>query len=353
MATAWSPSRRTGTSRSRRSAVRVGDPNTWDLSADELEPQLAFSGRPRRVARCIPEGVVLTHQVDEVNDDPLAGVGDTSPHGTRDRGLRHLDRVVHDVQIVVVVPDVGGGDIDDGRVEQQRVVFDGEVVPAGEEHHGGRLSFVVAHVVGVYQQFAVFAGQQLGGTVGEQGGHGKRGRAVGGLGGHEVVGVLVGGEHHGQPAGDGASTGGHACERLQRHDRLPRLDVDRVLGRCCGVPGGEVVDVVEDEAAVGQCLPHFVDQARKGGGDIDGGPVGCARVLWVAVLIQVEAVEADRVDRGGEIGGEVCQPLRGCRVEDEEEVAERVGFACRAEKRMLLPVGPFVRPDGVHRRVSV
>ena len=71
--------------------------------------------------------------------------------------------------------------------------------------------------------------------------------------------MLVGRKDHGLTLTRRTSARGRVGERLQGHLRSPRFDVDRVLRRARGEAGGEVVDVVEDEPALGQGLSRGAD----------------------------------------------------------------------------------------------
>ena len=116
-------------------------------------------------------------------------------------------------------------------------MFDEEVVPAHEQVLRRALGDVVVDVVGVDEQAAVLAGEQVGGAVrvnsvaivndAARSAHGRGGLAV-----H----VLVGGDDHWLAAGQCAGAGHHRRERAERDVRRPRLDVHGVLGERGGAP---------------------------------------------------------------------------------------------------------------------
>jgi hypothetical protein len=147
-------------------------------------------------------------------------------------------------------------------------------------------------------------------------------------------------------------SGDHVRERIEGVVRMPHLDVDRVLLRTRGAPGREVVHVVEDQPRSGNGLPCGGDQVDERLGDVDGHTVGSHRPLRVAVLVEVEPVEPDRIDRRGELAGEAGLPVLGGRVDEEEEVAERIGSAARRQQGIVPPVAPLLRADRVHRGVA-
>ena len=134
--------------------------------------------------------------------------------------------------------------------------------------------------------------------------------------------------------------------------RGPGLDVHGVLGEHGGAPGREVVDVVEDEAARGQPGTCGFDDADERRRNVDPCAVVPHRPARVAVLVEVEPVEPDRRHRAGEVVDEVVEPLRRCRIDEGEELSERVGRSVGLLQRQVSPARPLGRADAVHRGVS-
>ena len=185
----------------------------------------------------------------------------------------------------------------------------------------------------------------------EQRGHRERRGEVGAGRGRLAVHVLVGGDDHWRVAGQCAGAGDHRRERAERDVRRPRLDVHGVLGERGGAPRREIVDVVEDEAARGQAGTCGFDDADERRRNVDPGAVVAHRPAWVAVLVEVEAVEPDRRHGAGEVVDEVVEPLRRRRVDEGEEVSERVGRSVGLLQRQMAPSWPLGRADAVHRGV--
>ena len=139
---------------------------------------------------------------------------------------------------------------------------------------------------------------------------------------------------------------------MQGQLRGPGLDIDGILLRPCRGHRGEVVDVVEDEVGLGQRSTDTLEHRHERVGDIDIGTVGADGPLGVAILVEMEAVEAERLGGLAEIGSEVGEPVGCRRIEDEQEIAERIGLAIRLEQRLVLPAVPFLRADRIDRRVA-
>jgi hypothetical protein len=70
--------------------------------------------------------------------------------------------------------------------------------------------------------------------------------------------------------------------------------------------------------------------------------VGPDGPLRVAVLIEVEAVEANLLDRAAQISSEMRKPPGVGRVDEGQEVSESVWLPRSREQRDIPPVGPFV-----------
>ena len=177
---------------------------------------------------------------------------------------------------------------------------------------------------------------------------GRVAHVAGGL----VVDGLVGRQDDRLPAPDEASPRRHASQSLVRGDRFPGLDVDRVLRGARRRPGREVVDVVEHEGRAGHRLAHASDQGVEGGGDVDDLPIGADGRLRVAVLVEMEAVEADLARGRRNVCREVGEPARVRRIDDAQEVSERVRLPRRIQQGRVLPLFPLVIADAVHGRVA-
>ena len=64
----------------------------------------------------------------------------------------------------------------------------------------------------------------------------------------------------------------------------------------------------------------------------------------VAVLVEVEAVEADPLGRRGEVGDEVLRPVGGGGIDDPQELAERVRRAGSLTRASCSHAGHSARP---------
>ena len=182
--------------------------------------------------------------------------------------------------------------------------------------------------------------------------HRQARRCVGHVPGNLVIDGLIGRQDDGLPARDEPRPRRHASQGLVRGDGLPGLDVDRVLrGRRRG-PRGEIVDVVEHERRVRHGAAHPSDEGVEGGGHVDDLAVGADGHLRVAVLVEVEAVEADLARGSRHVCGEVLKPARMGGIDDAQEVGERVRLPHRIQQGRILPLLPFVIADTVHGRVA-
>ena len=66
----------------------------------------------------------------------------------------------------------------------------------------------------------------------------------------------------------------------------------------------------------------------------------------------MEAVEADLARGSRDVCGEVLKPARMGRIDDAQEVSERVRLPRRIQQGRVLPLLPFVIADAIHGRVA-
>ena len=287
-----------------------------------------------------------------MDDQGIARAGDAPPHAARGGLPAHGRRFEGHVDIPVVLAHVRGRHVNDPGVYEDLVVRDEEVVPVREHVEGLVLGGHVTHVVRVNEEAAVLSGEELGGTVREERRHRQARRCVGHIPGGRVIDGLIGRQDDGLPACDEPRPRCHPSQGLVRGDGLPGLDVDRVLrGRRRG-PRGEIVDVVEHERRIRHRLAHPSNEGVEGGGHIDDLTVGADRHLRVAVLVEVEAIEADLARSSRHVCGEVLKPARMGGIDDAQEVSERVGFPRRIQQGRILPLLPLVIADAIHGRVA-
>ncbi len=172
------------------------------------------------------------------------------------------------------------------------------------------------------------------------------------VGGCRVVDVLVGGDDRRSVGSRGPRPHDDIGQRVKGVVRRPDLDVGRGLRRGGGTPGRKVVDVVEYHALGGQRPGDLLEQGHEGLGDIDDSVVGPDGHLRVAILVEMEPVETDRLHGRREVRPEVFRPVRRGRVDQAQEVAESVRHAGGGQQGVVLPGRPLGIAHPVDRRVT-
>ena len=211
---------------------------------------------------------------------------------------------------------------------------------------------MVIDVVGVDEDVSTFSRQKLSCSVGEESCHGELVRLFRffsrGLG----VDALVGGKYHGLTFRNASGSSRDTRERTQRCDGSPGFDVHSILGSAGSGPGRKIVDIVENKDGVWKPIARSIDHLREALRQVDQFSVGASCILWVSILIQVEALEAHLLNALLKVSDEVCKPFPGGRVNNLKETTQFIGSPIALHECGILPLVPLFISDAIDSGVS-
>ncbi len=246
------------------------------------------------------------------------------------------------------------------RGDEQLLVAHQEVVVGA--HAPGEIGAHrrVLRVIRVAEEAVALAEQQVRATAGCDRGGGKQ-RSGLRLRQHVGAGTSerreVGGQNHRPAAAQPPRFADQPPQVGVAFVGRPDLDVDGVLSGRRHALDRPIADGVEDHASAGPRRGNrragSVDQRREVLGEVDGLAVGGARELGEAVLVEVDAVEAELAHCPHELAHDQRQPGRAWRdVHDVEQLGQADPLASLIQQRELRVLIGELRLGAVDRAVG-